>query len=361
MTATIQKFLIGASVAAGMSAIASAPALAATFAPSNIQFTTNGVANTTANPPNINTWTYAPGAPVYDNTGIGGVNRRVLNDFSNYGNMNKAAAALTDNDSATNVELWTQGETVGANVGFTANLGTKNTLKVESVTKADWADGVLATAWMTGFRNAYSGLMSSITTTSGSNLLNDFNSNFDSLVAYLRGNGFNSAGDPNIGAVTFNDETGALKVDLVGHFDIAGRYVDTRPTIRQSGRDVANRNLGIGLSPDFARNSTGNQFLDGALFALSQKAFLTNQRFQVSEIAKVTFNGNVDYAFAFAATDSGAIAGDRNRANDNTSHTGIYSWTKKYETKSVPEPSTLLGLMAVGGLIAARRKVLKKA
>ncbi len=74
----------------------------------------------------------------------------------------------------------------------------------------------------------------------------------------------------------------------------------------------------------------------------------------------MTFNGKVDYAFGFSATDSGTIAGDRNKTNDKTSHTGIYSWSKNYKT--VPEPSALFGLVAVGGLvIASRRKRMKSA
>ncbi len=198
MTGYIKKLLIGTSVAVSMSAIATTPAFAVNLTrPTNIQFTTNGVANTSANQPNINTWTYAPGSPVYDNTGIGGVQRQVLNDYSNTGNINKAIAALTDNNSATNVELFTSNEAITNHVGFTANLGNK-TIKIESVTKADWANGTLATGWLTGFRDAYSGIMSSIPTTGGSSLLNDFNSNFSSLVTYLSTNGFNSAGDPNV-------------------------------------------------------------------------------------------------------------------------------------------------------------------
>ncbi|MFN6568088.1 NF038130 family PEP-CTERM protein [Dendronalium sp. ChiSLP03b] len=338
MTRYIKKLLIGTSVAASMSAIATTPAFAVNLTrPTNIQFTTNDVANTSANKPNINTWTYAPGTPVYDNTGIGGVKRRVLNDYSNYGDTNKAIAALTDNDSATNVELFTSGETVTNHVGFTANLGNK-TIKIESVTKADWADGKLATGWLTGFRNAYSGLLSS-STLGGSNLLTLFDANFTSLVGYLSTNGFNSAGDPNIGDVTYNQQTGDLKIDLVGHLDLSGQYLNPATS---------------------SRNSTGNQILDMMLAKISQTAVLQKKPLQISEIAKVTFNNEVNYAFSFAAIDSGAIAGDRNKTIDKTSHTGIYSWTKSYTTASVPEPSALLGLTVVGGLVVARRKVAKK-
>ncbi|MFB2770749.1 NF038130 family PEP-CTERM protein [Pelatocladus sp. BLCC-F211] len=431
MTAHIKKILIGTSVAVSMSTIATTPAFATSLTkPTNIQFITNDVANTSANQPNINTWTYAPSTPVYDNTGVGGVNRQVLDDYNNYGNINKATAALTDNDSSTNVELFTSGETVTDHVGFTANLG-KKTIKIESVTKADWADGTLATGWLTGFRDAYGGLMSGIATTNGSNMLQDFNSNFTSLVSYLSTNGFKAAGDPNIGGVTYNQKTKDLKIDLVGHLDLSSEYVDTRTTIIDTratiidsrttiidaratiidtrktivvnGKTVANPTYNksipnptynqsipnptynqsisnptykksipnptynqnipnpnyLGFSPNFSRNSTGNAILDLVVFNLAKTAFLQNKPLQISEIAKVTFNNTVSYAYSFTAIDSGAIAGDRNKATDKTSHTGIYSWTKSYHTASVPEPSALLGLMAVGGLFVVKRKVRK--
>ena len=552
MTVTIKKILLGATVAASMAAFASTPAFATNLTkPTKIQFTTNGVNNTDANKANINTWTY--GSAESDKTGIGGVNRQVLNDYNNKGNIDKAIAALTDNDSATNVELFTNGEVVTDHVGFSANLG-RNTVKVESVTKDDWANGTLATAWLTGFGNAYSGLLSSIPTTFGSNLLKDFNTNFGSLVTTLSTTGFNSAGDPNIGGIALSQidkHTGELKLDLVGHLDVAGKYVDTRATIVdtrpkikdtqktivdtratildtvatikdtqktivdtratildtvakikdtqktivdtratildtvakikdtvatikdtqktifKNGKDIPNPTFNkdipnptfnkdipnptfnkdipnptfnkdipnptfnkdipnptfnkdipnptfnkdipnptfnkdipnptfnklipnptfnkdipnptfnkdipnptfnkdipnpayLAKSSDFARNSTGNAIFDGILLNLTRRAVTTNTPFQISEIAKVTFNDKVDYAFGFSATDSGAIAGDRNKTNDKTSHTGIYSWSKNYKT--VPEPSALFGLVAVGGLvIASRRKRMKSA
>ncbi|RUT08818.1 hypothetical protein DSM106972_008710 [Dulcicalothrix desertica PCC 7102] len=334
MKATIKHLLI-TSIATSVSLIATVPAFATGLVrPSDIQFTTNGVANTTTNRPNINTWTYSSGTPVYDSTGIGGVRRRVLNDFNNYGNMQKAAAAISDNDSATNVELFTNGETITDNVGFTANLG-KNRIKVESVTKADWKDGKLAKSWLTGFGSAYGSLMQGITTQPGSNLFKDFQTNFDAIAGYLSTNGFNSAGDANIGDITYNTQTNQLNVDLVGHLDVVTRY---QPS-------------------NYARNSTGNPIFDQMLLALSAQSAKNKTPFQISEIAKITFNDQVDYAFSFRAIESGGIAGDRNTRTDTTSHTGVYRWTNNYA--SVPEPSSLLALLSVGGIAFARRKITK--
>ncbi len=349
------KIWVGLAMVAG-AVMMELPAFAADVKATNIQFTTNGVVNSST-APNLNTWTYS-GNPLFDNTGVGGVNRQVLNDFNNYGNTAKAAAALSDDDRATNVELWTKNRssidrTIYDNVGFSATLGSHQVM-VESVTKADWADGKLATAWLSGFRNNYSGLMQSINTTPNSNLLLDFDSNLSLFTNHLSTNGFNELGDANIGDLSLNDRTGQLTLDLVGHFDAAGRYVDTRRTVVQGGRTVANSNYRK-KSADFARNTTGNVQLDHALFAVSLKAFDTGRQFQMSEVAKVTVDGETNYAMSFAATDSVAIAGDRNKTTDFTSHTGLYTWNTTVKRK-VPEPTVMLGLAMVTGLVAQRKR-----
>ncbi len=334
MARFMKKFLLGASVVASVSAIASTPVLAATMRATNIQFDTD----------NINTWTYAPGAPVYDSTGIGGVKRRVLNDFNNKGNYEKAKAALTDEYSATNVEIWTNGEEVTANKGFSANLG-KNTIKVESVTKADWASGDLAEKWVNGFLGAYSGILQSLNLTPTAQ-------DKAAMVTSIKQNGMYSSGDPNIGDLTLNDQTGELKVDLVGHLDRASLY--------------ATKKNGVYVPIANNRYNTGNILLDTALFKVAAESMKQGKYFQVSEVAKVTFNGVVDYAFSFFASDAMAIAGDRfiatkpTQTSDTTSHTGIYTW-KKTVAVAVPEPSAMLALIGLGGLAATKRKQWKKA
>ncbi|OKH33539.1 hypothetical protein NIES2101_39790 [Calothrix sp. HK-06] len=95
------------------------------------------------------------------------------------------------------------------------------------------------------------------------------------------------------------------------------------------------------------------------LLALSLQSATNKTPFQISEIAKITFNDQVDYAFSFRAIESGGIAGDRNTRTDTTSHTGVYHWTNNYA--SVPEPSSLLALLSVGGIAFARRKIAKSA
>jgi hypothetical protein len=366
MSGNIKKLLIGASVIASVSAIATNAASAAVFRPTDIEFDTT----------NINTWLFTdPANPQMDSTGIGGVNRRVLNDFNNYENINKAIAALTDDDSATNVEIWTRGEAPTANVGFSANLG-QNQIRVESVTANDWATGSLAEKWLDSFLGSFNGILQSLglTPTVEQKSL---------IVDTLKAKGMYSAGDPNIGDITYDDQTGQLKVDLVGHLDRAMLYVDTnqyvldmRSKVTINGQQVANPNLGKPMldkngnptpNPKYlqplndARYNTGNLLLNQALYQVAKTSFVNGQFFQMSEIAKVTFNGVVDYAFSFSAIDAMAIAGDRSKT-DRTSHTGIYSWTKTVaEPASVPEPSAMLALMVLGGFLAAKRNHLKKA
>jgi hypothetical protein len=358
MTAKIRQILIGTSLAATASMIGTVPAFAAGLTRvSDIQFTKNGVVNTDANQLNIRSWNYdSTKPPVYDSTGINGVNRQVLND-STTNNTVKAITALTDGNSATNVELFTSGENVTDNIGFTGKLG-KNTIKVESVTKADWADGKLATAWLTGFSNTYASLMQATTVKlSGINMkVSDiFQAKKDDLTTYLKTNGINGAGDANIGNITYDSASGKLNVDLAGHLDV--RY----GTAVSTSSDV-------GMNFVSSQSLTDPNLLFNTIFsALSAQATKSGTALQVSEIAKVTFNDKVDYAFGFAATDSGAIAGDRNNATDKTSHTGTYRWTQTFASFSdvppsekVPEPSALLALMAVGGVAFAQRKVKKQ-
>jgi hypothetical protein len=72
---------------------------------------------------------------------------------------------------------------------------------------------------------------------------------------------------------------------------------------------------------------------------------------KMSEVVKVEYGGKTDYFYAFGqGEDSGLV----DRA-DGVSHSALYSFGFQPEV-SVPEPSTMLGLMAVGGLLGASKK-----
>jgi hypothetical protein len=347
----LKRLFIGASVAIVLEAGATTLASAATLGPQDIVFDTA----------NINTWLYKdPANPTYET--VQGVSRKSLDDFKNSGNVTKAIQALTDDKRETNVELWTNGETITDNVGFSAKLG-KNTVSVESVTLADWSSngGQLAKNWLNGFLTAYEPV-----------LLPEWKSlipsKYDEMLAALTTKGLYSAGDPNIGSLSLDTDTNELKVDLVGHLDRAGLYIDTRPTVIDTRRTVGGKpnptyNKPIPnptyLKPKYdARYATGSKALDDVIAMIAAETVKQGKYFQLSEIAKITFNDQLDYAFGFSATDSGAIAGDRNKTTDFTSHTGIYTWTKKVASPptSVPEPGTVFGSLAVAGLAYRMRR-----
>ncbi|EDX78036.1 PEP-CTERM putative exosortase interaction domain protein [Coleofasciculus chthonoplastes PCC 7420] len=72
---------------------------------------------------------------------------------------------------------------------------------------------------------------------------------------------------------------------------------------------------------------------------------------QASEVVKVTHNGRTTYAYTFSAARSTLSS------NDGTnSHTGVYDPQFTLDPVDVPEPSILLGLIGVGGLVAAKRQ-----
>ncbi|WP_413200001.1 NF038130 family PEP-CTERM protein, partial [Nostoc piscinale] len=77
------------------------------------------------------------------------------------------------------------------------------------------------------------------------------------------------------------------------------------------------------------------------------------------EIVKYTYNGQTDYLFSFLATDSGLT-----EKSDGISHSGNYEVTFQglvpiKPSQSVPEPSVVLGILGVAGIVATQRKLKK--
>jgi hypothetical protein len=281
MKGTIKKFLLGATVVAGMSGIASAPAHAALLAPQNITF------NTT----NYQTYTGGNSGSFIPNNSAAAIN------------------ALTDNDPTSNVELWYTTENPTANVGFNATLGGFD-VSVSSVTGADWAN--FGNQWLTDLLTHY-----------GVNLPQPaYNAVLNDLIAI---GGLPRANDPNVGAFTYDTNSGKFDLTLVGHYDLRER--------------IATYLSGNPVSP---WNALIQQAAASIPFPL-----------QASEIAKVSIAGNTYYAYSFNATNSGIATTD-----GTESYTGLYHWDPIVK-KSVPEPSAVLGLMAVGGLFIATRKLKK--
>ncbi|MEC4893692.1 MAG: NF038130 family PEP-CTERM protein [Oscillatoria sp. PMC 1051.18] len=233
----------------------------------------------------------------------------------------QAIQALTDDSLYTNVELWAFGEDVLENVGFSANLGSHQ-VTVETVTGADWA--IFGQQWLDDFLGAY-------------NLTNVVTANqYQQALTSLTTLGRPRSGDPNISNLTLNEETGEIEIGLIGHYDLTERL--TKPEHFHTWQS------------DPIMYSV-KAFLDGG--------FIPGP-IQISEIAKVTVDGEVNWVYSFNAVETNTIAAD---AKDKTSHTGYYSKTIKVASnepgEKVPEPSALLGLVVVGGVFATRGKFKK--
>ena len=111
-------------------------------------------------------------------------------------------------------------------------------------------------------------------------------------------NGLQRASDPNISYVNLGSNGKDINIGLAGHYDLGDVY--------------------------------------GELFS----------GIQASEVVKYTYNGVTDYLYSFKADNSKLV-----EWSDGVSHSGNYE-----VTISVPEPSTMIGLMTVGGLLVAAKK-----
>lgn len=126
---------------------------------------------------------------------------------------------------------------------------------------------------------------------------------------FLNSGGFQRFSDPNISYVNNND--GLVDIGLAGHYDATHM-----------------------------------------LFSVPSTQFeIPEIPLQASEVVKVTHNGRTSYAYTFSAARSTLSSDDGTR-----SHTGVYDPQFTLDPVDVPEPSILLGLIGVGGLVAAKRQ-----
>ncbi|WP_414516907.1 NF038130 family PEP-CTERM protein [Nostoc sp. PCC 9305] len=187
MKTTFQTLVIGASMAIGVSALATAPAHATSF-----DFNNTG---------EINTYT-------------GGSNGTFINGNAQ-GGTKAAIKALTDNNSSSNVELWYSSETPGSNVGFTATKGNYSAT-VSSVTANDWNS--FGSQWLGDLLSSYTPFQS---------VWNGFSADSKSLItSYFPSLGM---GDPNIGGFQFG-QNGGVELKLVGHLDVKTKLATTIST-----------------------------------------------------------------------------------------------------------------------------------
>ncbi|MCL1466280.1 NF038130 family PEP-CTERM protein [Argonema galeatum] len=295
MLQTIKRIAIGASMVASASVLATAPALAASLTGATI----GGTA-----------------ASDYLVYGVSGNNTVVIP------NTPANVQSVLDGNAASptgNVELRAStekasfsGADFAKNTTLSGNIGGK-ALTLSSLTAQDWFGGVglptaygaanLANKWFNDFITK-AGYGAAVGTGNAASMYNLF----------LGSKGFQASSDPNISYVNQNDNTGLISIGLAGHYDVKAAYAS---------------------NPSFA------------IFAN-----LLPNGFQASEVVKYTYNGVTDYLYSFNATNSGLVAAD-----DGKSHNGNYEVTiAGVPTVTVPEPSSLLGLMAVGGLFAATKR-----
>lgn len=229
-----------------------------------------------------------------------------------------AVTALTDNVAGSNVELWYTNENPTEYVGFSGTLN-GHQVRISNITLADWSNTIngktLAEKWVEDLLAVYEPLGFSLSEAQKAQ-----------GIAELESNGMDRGHDPNIDYVIGED--GLLKLGLIGHFDLT-------PLV-QSGEYVI-----------------GNTVLDAILQNAAMVAAMDENLFmQVSEVARVEIDGEVFYAYGFNATETGITT----LAVDGTNgYTGLYQWSVPLQTETVPEPSLLLGLIGLGGLLLGKK------
>ena len=323
MAGKIQKVLIGVSVLASVSAIASSPAFAVSLTPTSL--TGNFL--------------------IYDSDGSNtfqvpytGLDQ-AENILKGSCTVNSADACNSPGSPTGNIELFAESET-GTYSSLSAFLNApvsslKGTLfgqeiTLSSLTGKDWFGSLenttygaatLATEWFNAAltNNGFASLVG--TTIAG----NGFN-------AFLNNGGFQRFSDPNLSYVTQETPTSGVLIGLAGHYDATDLLLS-------------------GLSP-----------LQKALFLSVRSPDRQGQPIQASELVNVTYAGKTGYHYSFNAAKSGLI-----EKSDQRSHDGNYEVDPLPEaqsvppTQSVPEPSALLGLVGLGGLFLAKRKLVKNA
>jgi hypothetical protein len=227
-----------------------------------------------------------------------------------------------------NVELRASSEQSGfdftKNTTLSGNIGGKS-ITLSSLTLSDWTTTYKNTGKSFGefwFNSVLTGNSLSLNTTAKASLFTIFQ-NYG---------GFQRFSDPNISYVNQNDVSGKISIGLAGHFNaisLISKSIDAYL-----------------LDP--------NVSLTNKAFANALKTSLPAS-IQASEVVKYTYNGVTDYLYSFAATNSGLVASD-----DGISHTGNYEVTiDGVPPAKVPEPSVMLGLFGVAGIVAAQRKLKK--
>jgi hypothetical protein len=311
MLGLTKKFLISTSVVAGMSAVVGAPAMAAGF-------TASGTA----------------GADylLYKQQGANTV-------LDNSADLN---TILQGNSSAPggNIELGVLDHNFNNVTTLSGEVGGKN-LTLSNLTAADWTED-LKTEWFDGLWGQVEAKKTSFVNAfySFGGSKGQMYSIFDSI------GGFERSSDPNISYINTNGSN--IDIGLAGHYNMDDKYGDTIENALVDG-------ILSGMT------FTGNTLQKAAQKAATQNLLKAQVNgvldgIQASEVVKYEYGSESGFLYSFFATDSGLV-----EIGDGLSHTGNYEVSiagviSPEEPESVPEPSTMLGLVAVGGLFAASKR-----
>lgn len=311
----MKKIAMGASVVAGVSVLG-APAFAGTL---------TGVSTTRQ----VRVFEQISGTEVQlsgsnDSAAIidalGSAGSVELNDTIDYGWGNEDFSTLTTN--------FTDGSIMFGSVGYD-----------------DWFTGGLAATWYDGIYSTYTAQLNAIATglttqsvmAGGSTTFDASNTN--QMVAVLESMGaFQRLSDPNLQSVTSNN--GQYSFELAGHDTFA------------SGLQIADPN-----PADYAGGELNPEYM------AAQAQYDIFSSMKASEVVKYSLDGgtNWEYAYSFGtpgsagAFDKGSYESDVVDKGDGFSFTRNFKFTVG-EAAKVPEPSTLLGLAAIGGLVVASKR-----
>ncbi|PHJ59421.1 exosortase [Nostoc linckia z18] len=309
MKMTFQKLVIGASMAIGVSAVATVPAQAGTLTGATI----GGTA--------------ASDYLIYDVSGNSTV--LVPNTQTNVQKVLDGSAA----NPTGNVELRATTEQSGfdfsKNTTLSGQIGGQSII-LSSLTATDWfstGSGLstsygaqnFANTWFNQFYNA-AGLAANESAIKSALGLPSFTPSSllrqQAFNTFFNINGFQRSSDPNISYVSQNDTTGEIKIGLAGHYNLKEYYAPL-----------------LGNLGNFLKNG-----------------------FQASEVVKVTYNGKTDFLYSFSATASG-LTNSTGIGADGKSHSGNYEVSiQGVPPTAVPEPSVILGLLGVAGIFTTRRQ-----
>lgn len=332
MKTNIQKLLVGASVAMGVSAIATNPGLAASLTNPKV----TGVKGV-----DYLIYEYVPNPDPTASTDFTKLNNDADLETVLQGSCSVGGAFIPSNsckkgEPGGNVELFANSEKLSLDqflnyttvTSLTGDIGDKS-ITLSSLTATDWFGEKLETSY--GVDNLANEWFEAALTSYGINkqLLKAAHQFIDPRIPNSKENlfnqfrdkgGFQRFSDPNIAYIDMDDTTGALEVGLAGHFNAVDLIFD----------DLNDQQKNL-LS-----------------------TFLQGKPIQAAELVKIDYDGETTYHYSFSAAKSGLI-----EQGDMMSHTGIYDpeLTSNVEVKQAPEPSFVLGsLLAAGGMFAAKRK-----